>query len=160
MLPHTRSVGIRARTPDARGYIFRYAVRGRQLPNDVISKNSNGLLCGACIIVKHSAETLPAADPSASRSGQMSAVDQEVSDPLMVSLQVIMSHELTCGSAEPRLSKPDHPFEARLLDGAHEALGIAVQVRGSRRQFHGFNAGIGQADRNSPVKSGSRSWIR
>src|SRR5262252_7805989 len=38
------------------------------------------------------------------------------------------------------LTKEDHPFQAAFFDGADEAFGIRIQIRGSWREFDGFDA--------------------
>jgi hypothetical protein len=58
----------------------------------------------------------------------------------MVSFSVIMSNELSNGDPKRVLSEEDHPLQAGFFDTAHEAFGVAVQVRRSRRQLHRFHA--------------------
>ena len=47
----------------------------------------------------------------------------------MVSLAVVMSHELSNGDPQRILSEQNHALHTGLLDAADEALGIAIQVR-------------------------------
>ncbi len=56
-----------------------------------------------------------------------------------------MGDELPHHVSERALSEQDHPFQARLLDGAHKPFGVAVQIRGAWRKLYGSGARVGQS---------------
>ena len=62
--------------------------------------------------------------------------DQGVAEPLMVSLFVVVRHELVDGAEQSPLPKQDQTIETLLPDGAHEAL------RGELGDRH-YAAGVG-----------------
>src|SRR5580693_496788 len=96
------------------------------------------------IIVEHSAKATAASN----RSSTVSQIDfrenEHIADALMVPLAVIMSDELANGDSQSVLSEQNHTLQARLLNAAHEPLGVAVQVRRPGRQFDRFDAGLSQ----------------
>ena len=57
-----------------------------------------------------------------------------VLDALMISLDVLVSHELADRTAQRGLPHKDHPVQALIFDRAHKALGKRVQIWGSGRQ--------------------------
>src|SRR5215831_20289337 len=93
-------------------------------------------LCCAIVVVQHPAQTLTAQYRSASICVRPLRQDQPVADSLVVSLVMIMQNELLDPFAQRLFPEPDHPFQTRLLDAAHEPLGVGVQIRRARRQRH------------------------
>jgi len=88
------------------------------------------------IVVEHSAKSLTPHDRSglANLSGLWN--DQSVAEPLVISFTMIMGHELVNRLSQRAFSEQDHPLQAGLFDTAHKSLGVGIQIRRSRRQFH------------------------
>ena len=114
----------------------------------VVSKYRNpGFIASSrcpSIIIEHSAEAASATNRSGAVGETGLRENEQITEALMVSLEVIMGDELSNSDAQSTLSEQNHAFQAGLLNAAHEALGIAVQVRRSGWQLYGFRADLGQ----------------
>ena len=69
------------------------------------------------------------------------AVDEHIAQPLMISLVVIIGHELGQGAAEVTLPDRDDPIQALLFDRSHKALRMRVRVRRVYRRAHRADSG-------------------
>jgi hypothetical protein len=74
------------------------------------------------------AQPVPTADlgPASGRGGRG---DQRIPEPLMVSLPVIVRHELVEGAEQPTLPKQDQAVETLFSDRAHEPFCVGVGIR-------------------------------
>jgi len=76
-----------------------------------MSKYSNDGVSGSTfVVVKHSAETLSAANGPCRVAGKMVTDNEQISDALMISVAVVMRHEIPNCLSETGLSEQDHPF--------------------------------------------------
>jgi hypothetical protein len=98
------------------------------------------LLCRPVIVFEHSAEALSASDRSVAMCETAIRNNEQITDALMVPLAMIVDNELPNGLPQRAFSEQNHPLQAGFFDTAHEAFGVAVQVRRSRRQLHRFHA--------------------
>jgi hypothetical protein len=69
------------------------------------------------------------------------AVDEHIAQPLMISLVMIMGHELGQGAAEVTLPDRDDPIQALFFDRSHKALRMRVRVRRVYRRAHRADSG-------------------
>ena len=109
-----------------------------ELPHSAIQDSGRSSI----IVVQPSTETFPALDRACVYEVVWVRLNQAVAQPLVVSLAVIMSCEVLNGCPQRTFPEQDQPFEAGLLDAAHEALGVGIQIWTSRWQFDGFHTGI------------------
>jgi hypothetical protein len=89
----------------------------------------------AMIIVQHSAQTFAALHRARVREMNCVRLNQSVVQTLMVPLAVIMSHEVLNGCPQRTFPKEDQPFQAGLLDAAHEALRMRVGMSPQMRRI-------------------------
>ncbi len=52
---------------------------------------------------------------------------------------MIMVNKFMDGLPQRTFSEHNHPFQAGLLDRSDKSLGVGIQIRRARRQFHGFD---------------------
>ena len=71
------------------------------------------------------AQPVPTADldPASGRGGRG---DQRIPEPLMVSLPVVVCHELVEGAEQPPLPKQDQTIETLFADRPHESIRVGV----------------------------------
>jgi hypothetical protein len=117
---------------------------GNTCPADERRNHTYDLRRFPTVILQHSAEPLIADDLAGRQADVLIRLDQPIALPLVVSLGVIMSAELSCGVPKNLLAEKDHSIETFLLDRAHERFGVGVQVRTSRRQAYWFHAGVAE----------------
>jgi hypothetical protein len=95
----------------------------------VLSRYSAGFLRDCSTIeVQHPAESLMPLHPWPLHRHCGSGLEQPVLDTLVIALHVIVSNELANSTAQRGLPDEDHPIQAFLFDGAHEALRIGIQI--------------------------------
>jgi hypothetical protein len=73
------------------------------------------------VVVQRSTQTFPALDGACVYQVVWVGLDQTVAQALMVALSVVVGHGVANGCTQRTLSEQDQPFEAGLLDAAHEA---------------------------------------
>src|SRR5262249_25187881 len=89
------------------------------------------------VVVKHAAQSFASLDNAGSADSGGVWENQSVAQTLMVSLAVVMGHEVLNSSCpQGAFSKQDQPFQTGFLNAAHKSLGVSVQIRISRRQLH------------------------
>ena len=93
-----------------------------------IQKLRRTLSGGAVIVVEHSAEAAPASHRSVTTSETGIRENEQIADALVISLAVIVRHELANGCPQRVLAEQNQPVQTGLLDGSHKSLGICVQV--------------------------------
>src|SRR5262249_2848755 len=96
----------------------------------------------AVIIVEHSAQTSPRSHSSGSRSNCFGRNDESVVQSLMVPLHMIMGNEMSNGVPERIFTKENQLLETTFFDRPDKPFRIRIQIRRSRRQFDGLDAGI------------------
>ena len=69
-------------------------------------------------------------------------VDQGAIEALVVPLSVVVLDVLSNRVAEVPFAQDHHATEALVLDRAHEALGVGVEVRASARQGHDLDSAV------------------
>ena len=70
--------------------------------------------------------------------------NEPIARALMILIGMVTREELPHHVSERALSKQDHPFQARLLDGTHKPFCVAVQVWRAWRKLYGSGALVGQ----------------
>lgn len=90
-------------------------------------------LRGTIVVVQHATDPLASTKRSVS-SGPREWLNQLVPDALMVTLDVVVRHELGYRATKMPLPQQDHAIEALLFDRPHEPLRIRVAVRSSERR--------------------------
>src|SRR6516225_5118096 len=60
---------------------------------------------------------------------------------LVVALVMVVQHKFVDGPPHRALAEQNHSFQARLLDGSHQALRVGIEIRRAWRQFHRLHAG-------------------
>ena len=75
-------------------------------------------------------------------------------EPLVMPFVVVVRDELTDGATQRALADQDHALEAGVLDGAHEALRVGVQVRRAGGASEGGD--IGRGERVAPGRPEAR----
>ena len=102
---------------------------------------------GARVVVEESTESRASPNPTV-RVRRGSASNQDVAQPLVIALDVVMRDVLREGPAEEAFAQRDDPVEALGLDRAYKSLGVRVRIRrADRRLYHG-NAGLDEAFAN------------
>ena len=81
-------------------------------------------------------------------------------EPLVLPFVVVVRDALADGATPRALADQDHALEAGVLDGAHEALRVGVQVRRAGGASEGGDIGRGSGSRPAGRKRGSRAWMR
>jgi hypothetical protein len=91
------------------------------------------------IVIEHSTEAL--APPNWLRwRHQRSWPHESVFEALVVSLSVIVRHELRDRVPKRVLTEEDHSVQTLGLYGAHEAFRERIQIRGTRRESNEVDA--------------------
>ena len=98
----------------------------------------------AFIVVEHAAQAASAQDRSLSVFETVGRKNEPIARALMISIGMVTREELPHHVSERALSKQDHPFQARLLDGTHKPFCVAVQVWRAWRKLYGSGALVGQ----------------
>src|SRR5262252_8770025 len=94
------------------------------------------------IIVEHSAQTSPRSHSSGSRSNCFGRNDESVVQSLMVPLHMIMGNEMSNSVPERIFTKENQLLETTFFDRPDKPFRIRIQIRRSRQQFGGLDAGI------------------
>ena len=76
----------------------------------------------------------------------------------MIPFVVVVRDELADGATQRALADPDHALEAGVLDGAHEALRVGVQVRRAGGASDGGD--IGRGERVAPGRTSTVKRVR
>jgi hypothetical protein len=93
----------------------------------------------AVVIAEHSAETLAPMHRLRWRDDR-AGLHEPVFEALMITLGVIVRHELRDGVLKRGLSEEDHSVQALGFYGAHKALGKRIQIRRSWRESNEVDA--------------------
>src|SRR5262245_61021640 len=96
----------------------------------------------AVIIAEHSAQTSPLSHSSSSRPNCFRRNDESVVQSLMVPLHMIMGNEMPNSVPERIFTKENHLLQTTFFDRLDKTFRIRIQIRRSRRQFDGLDAGI------------------
>jgi hypothetical protein len=100
----------------------------------VLSRYSAGRLRSRSTIeVQHSTESLTPLHPCFLHRQSGSGLEQSVLDALVIALRVIVHYEFGDGTTQRSLPYENHSLQAFLLDRAHEALRMGIQIRRSGR---------------------------
>ena len=87
------------------------------------------LRCLSVIVGQHTAKMLPADHPAYVSTDVWLGRNQVIAKALVVTLRVVMEHVLGNCLTQRHLPDEDHPIQAFVLNGAHKALCISVQIR-------------------------------
>ena len=79
--------------------------------------------------MQHPPEPLAARDATTGWRCRRQRQDQALVEPLVIPFVVVVRDELADGAPPRALADQDHALEAGVLDGAHEARRVGVQVR-------------------------------
>src|SRR5215831_1720633 len=120
--------------------ILQHVLDTRGISHVLSQKNQSCRL--AVIIVEHSAQTSPRSHSSSSRSNCFSRNDESVVQSLMVPLHMIMCNEMPNSVPERIFTKENHLLQTTFFDRPDKTFRIRIQIRRSRRQFDGLDAGI------------------
>ena len=110
--------------------------------------------------MQHPTEPLAARDATTGWRCRRQRQDQAIVEPLVIPFVVVVRDELADGATQRALADQDHALEAGVLDGAHEARRVGVQVRRAGGVRMGVTSAGGSVSRTAGRKSGSRSWMR
>jgi hypothetical protein len=91
------------------------------------------------VVVKQAAESRTPANPALA-SVRPDAIDQPISQPLMIALLMIVGDELCYRPSEVALANRNDPIETFLFDRSHEAF--RVRIRRLKRCLHDAKAGL------------------
>src|SRR5215831_14291648 len=106
--------------------------------------------CGLTIvIVEHSGEPL-VLSYSAVRRDRLHWNNETIVESLMVTLQMIMRHELANRIPQRVFTKEDHLPQAILPNRSDEPFRISIQIRRLRRQFDGLDSDRGKRSEKLP----------
>ena len=115
-------------------YEVRGPLIGAPFALPVLSRYSAGRLRSRSTIeVQHSTESLTALYPRSLHWQSGSGLEQSVLDALVIPLRVIVHYEFGDGTTQRSLPYENHPLQAFLLDRAHEALRMGIEIRRSGR---------------------------
>ena len=79
------------------------------------------------------------------RVRRRSASNQDVAQPLVIALDVVMRDVVRERTAEMALTDQDDPVQALSLDRSHEAFRVRVGIRRADGRLHDGNPGVGEA---------------
>ena len=96
------------------------------------------------IVLQQPTEPFATPERRVAASGGDGWEEEQVVASLVIAFVMVMRHELVHRPSERALADQDHPVQARFLDGPYEALSERIQIGGSRRQAHSFDAGCRQ----------------
>ena len=96
---------------------------------------------GAVVVLQHSTEARSDQDPVGTSRMIVASLDQPVSDPLVVSLRVIMLNVFVDRVPKMLPAEEDHSIKTLGFDRLDETFGVGVQVRTLRGKFHTADAG-------------------
>ena len=65
--------------------------------------------------------------------------EQHVPHPLMISLVMVMRHELANGAAQRAFAHEDEPIETGFFDGPHKSLRESIEIWRMWRQADGLD---------------------
>ena len=94
--------------------------------------------------MQHPTEPLAALDATTGWRCRRQRQDQAIVEPLVIPFVVVVRDELADGATPRALADQDHALEAGVLDGAHEALRVGVQVRRAGGESDGGDIGRGE----------------
>ena len=101
------------------------------------------LLCGvAVVIAEQAAQSLTTLHLPVGTADAFFRFEQRVPEPLMVALSVIMTDELSDGTAQRLLTEEDHPLQALALDRQNKPFDVSVQIRRTVRQLNDVRFGV------------------
>ena len=99
--------------------------------------------------MQHPTEPLAARDATMGWRCRRQRQDPALVEPLVIPFVVVVRDELVDGATPRALADQDHALEAEVLDGAHAALRVGVQVRRAGGASEG-----GDIDRGERVAPG------
>ena len=70
--------------------------------------------------------------------------DQSVTQPLVITFEMIVRDELGSRFSNRCFAEQDHPFKTRLFDAPHESFSVSIQIRASRRDPNRRHARFGE----------------
>ncbi len=78
----------------------------------------------------------------AEATGRWRARDQDVLDPLMIPLPVVMFEVLCHRPSQMTFAERDHPVEALFFDRSHEPFGMGIRIGRPIRRLHHADPGV------------------
>jgi len=105
--------------------------------------------------VEEPPETLLAEHLTVVVHGAGAGVDERVVETLVVPLLVVVLEELAENAAEVGFAEGDDVVEALVADGAHEALGVGVEIGTAWRDADDAHALVGE----QPTERGGVEWV-